>query len=368
MILVFPYQADTDTREFPWATLGLIAANFAVVLLGGFPLTGAESFVDGWLLWFGSFNPLSWITSAFVHFDWIHLVFNMVFLWAFGFIVEGYLGWRRFLLLYFAIVVADGALTQILMIGSEEGGAAGASGAIYALLAISALWAPRNHLKLFVWIVVIFRTGVEVTVQKFCAIYIGLEVLSASLGGFQMSTAALHLIGAGVGAAAGVLFLKQRWVDTEGWDYLSLREHGIPRKRYDTTVEEPVSPSVRTLVAVRDALADEQPLRADAAYRAAPAGFRLPLADLRKLVAELLAANRPQLAVPHLQEWLELDPQPNVRLRLAQILLQGGQPKGALAQLSEIDESTLTEEQRVIHRALQQQANEDRGSGALELE
>ena len=85
MFIVVPYRVDTYCKEVPWGTLGLIAANIAVALLLGFPSSalpeaGGSSFVDSWVLEFGTINPLTWATSAFVHFDWLHLLFNMLFL------------------------------------------------------------------------------------------------------------------------------------------------------------------------------------------------------------------------------------------------------------------------------------------------
>ncbi|MHC4939787.1 MAG: rhomboid family intramembrane serine protease [Planctomycetota bacterium] len=366
MFIVVPYHADTDTREFPWGTVGIIAVNLLVTLVGGFPMDGPPTFIDSWVLMFGTINPLTWITASFVHFDWFHLIFNMLFLWAFGFVVEGYLGWRRFLVLYLALSAANGACTQILMIGADGGGAAGASGEIYGLLAIAALWAPRNTLKVFVWILFYIRRAAEITVLKFCMIYIGLELLAAFLSGFRMSSAVLHLIGVATGTGAGVLMLRKGWVDTEGWDYLSLRKHGRPRR--EVVVEPPVPPSVRTLVAVRNALENEDPLRADAALRAAPAGFQLPLEDRQALTRALLAIERTKAAIPHMEAWLEQEPRPRVRLRLVQALLEHGQPSRALEHLALLDDGELDDRHRQLKRELEQRANERRGDGRLELE
>ncbi len=57
----------------------------------------------------------------------MHLVGNMFFLWGFGLVVEGKLGWWRFLLLYLTIGAIYSVIIQTSMLGATEGGALGAS-------------------------------------------------------------------------------------------------------------------------------------------------------------------------------------------------------------------------------------------------
>ncbi len=48
-------------------------------------------------------HPVQWVTNNFLHGRIFHLVGNMIFLWGFGLVVEGKLGWWRFLLVYMGI-------------------------------------------------------------------------------------------------------------------------------------------------------------------------------------------------------------------------------------------------------------------------
>ncbi|MEM8882668.1 MAG: rhomboid family intramembrane serine protease [Planctomycetota bacterium] len=373
MLVVVPYKVDTYSAELPWGTIGIIAANLLIALLLGFPTSASASsesrtLIDAGVLLFGTINPLTWVTAAFVHLDWAHLLVNMVFLWAFGFIVEGYLGWQRFLVLYLAVAAAGGALTQVLMIGADGGGAAGASGAIYSLMACAALWAPRNILTVFVWFVVYLRKSVEVSVLGFCALWIGLDLLAVIFRGFSMSSELLHVFGAGVGVGAAWLCIEKRWVDAEGWDWFSIRKHGEPRKQM---VLQPIAPKperVDTLVEVRDALERGDPVAADEAYREAAIDFRLPIAELGQLASKLLAAGRTEAGVERLREWIQRDPKPALRLRLAQEYLGMDRPAGAREQLELLDESALTAAQQETRRALLQRAATGAEGGRLELE
>ncbi len=97
-MIVIPLNTDAPIYHWPWMALVLIAANVAT-----FFLTGGGRETDGWLLQFGhSLHPIEWVAYNFLHFGWLHLIGNMGFLWGFGLIVEGKLGWWRFLLLYLA--------------------------------------------------------------------------------------------------------------------------------------------------------------------------------------------------------------------------------------------------------------------------
>ncbi|MCA9046891.1 MAG: rhomboid family intramembrane serine protease, partial [Planctomycetaceae bacterium] len=96
-------------------------------------------------------TPLQWVTSLFVHGGIIHLLGNMFFLWGFGLIVEGKLGWSRFIPLYLVIGAAESAIEQFAF-SQQEGMSFGASSAIFGLMAVSLIWAPRNELSVFYWL------------------------------------------------------------------------------------------------------------------------------------------------------------------------------------------------------------------------
>ncbi|MHC4970902.1 MAG: rhomboid family intramembrane serine protease [Planctomycetota bacterium] len=384
MILFFPYRTDTAVEHGPWGSLGLIAANVAVaVWLGtaGDSLSGSRP-VDPWILQYGELNPVTWVTSAFVHGDAFHLVGNMVFLWTFGLVVEGMIGWRRFLPVYFAIIILQGGVEQLMMLGADEGGSFGASGGTSGLMAIAALWAPRTHVCLYVWIWRYVRT-LEVTVWGFCMFYLGLEALGLLLSGLAISSELLHLMGAFIGLGIGVLMLRKGWVDCEGWDYLSLREHGRPRVKVRQPVhtplvvasdtDDPGSPGVKTLVSIREALDDGDPVGAvDMAERAELTipRFALPREDLERLIAGLMDGEHSERAVPRMEEFLRRFPDESaaMRLTLAAVLVRRRRPSKALEQLDGLPDDALDGEQRAERARLEAQARAALGRGGLELE
>ena len=220
-MIIIPLNTDAPIYHWPWMSLVLIAANAVTFFLTGF---GHET--DGWLLQFGNgLHPLEWLASNFLHFGWMHLIGNMVFLWGFGMIVEGKLGWWRFLLMYLSIGVLGAAFIQIVMLGREfdlaNPGGGGSSLIVFGLLAVCMIWAPKNELDVFLWFG--FRPmTVEISNLVFGTWYIAEQFFFAWLRGFSMGSAVGHLIGAFFGAGAGVAMLRLGWVDCENWDLFAL--------------------------------------------------------------------------------------------------------------------------------------------------
>lgn len=111
--MILPYSTDAPIYHFPWMTIVLIVVNCIT-----FAITGMGHNSDGWLLQYGNgLHPLEWVAYNFLHFGIGHLVGNMFFLWAFGIVVEGKLGWWKFLAVYMGIGIIGGFLIQLTMLG-----------------------------------------------------------------------------------------------------------------------------------------------------------------------------------------------------------------------------------------------------------
>lgn len=83
------------------------------------------------------------ITSAFLHADLMHLLFNAFSFWAFAFPLERAIGTPRFLALYAAGLVASAAGTWVKQRGNPAYQCLGASGAVLAVLFASVLYFPQ---------------------------------------------------------------------------------------------------------------------------------------------------------------------------------------------------------------------------------
>lgn len=248
-MIVIPLNTDAPIYHWPWMTLVLIAANVVT-----FFLTGGGRETDGWLLQFGhGLHPIEWVAYNFLHFGWLHLIGNMVFLWGFGLIVEGKLGWWRFLLLYLAIGSVGGATIQTLMLARADelagSGGGGSSLVIFGLLALCMIWAPKNELDVFMYFGIRPMT-VEISNLMFGLWYIAEQFFWAWLSGFSMGSAFGHLVGAFWGAGLGVAMLKLGWVDCENWDLFALWSGRLGQPvdlvRWQDSIQVTHSPSLNT--------------------------------------------------------------------------------------------------------------------------
>jgi membrane associated rhomboid family serine protease len=366
--VLIPLLTRAWARAFPWATVGLIAANTAVAVLVGYADTHGSSAYT-WALKFGEIDPVTWLTCAFTHADPIHLVGNMVFLWAFGFIVEGLLGWYRFLVLYVVVAMLPSALMQLMMLHRDFGAAVGASAAITGLMSLAALWAPRQEIRVLFVFLPFIRVW-DMRVLRYCALMIGLDVIAVLLFGSFAGGPMAHVLGGAAGAAVGVAMLQLGWVDTGGEDLLAKQRPTRPCPRPRPPVADP---RVAALLEVREALRAGEAERADALYLAAQQRderWVAPRGLLTALIDALVAAGRRDLALPHMEQLLAAYAGDSVplRLKVARELVRARRPRAAADHLAELADRRLTRPQRELRDFLARRARALQAQGALELE
>src|SRR5262245_61743346 len=317
--MIIPFSTDAPVYHWPVSTVVLIVVNVAAYIAMD---TGAlsDEAVQGLILQFGTgLHPTQWLTTHFVHGGLLHLLGNMMFLWPFGLVVEGKVGWLRFLAIYLGIGVGYGFLLQLSTLWLHNGGALGASAAIFGLVAISLVWAPENEMRIFYWFIRPGITSLRIRTLSFC--YLALELSFALLdwaGGDLVGSSVLHLIGAAVGLPVGVILLKKGLVDCEGWDIFSRRQKRLRpwtgrRSEVKTAAAAPASEipgkNVPTaseqrndaLVLVRDHLQSRDVLAAKMVYQETvkeTGPWPVPAADLSNLIKGLLKAGLNEECLP----------------------------------------------------------------------
>lgn len=95
-----------------------------------------------------AWNPITLLTSMFLHGGVAHLIGNMVFLFVFGYTVEKTLGARRYLAFYLLAGVGGSVADLVTRWGSHSVGL-GASGAISGLMAMYVMLYGRQRIKFF---------------------------------------------------------------------------------------------------------------------------------------------------------------------------------------------------------------------------
>ncbi len=143
----------------------------------------------------------------FVHGGWLHIIFNMLFLWIFGNNVEDTMGRFRFLVFYLVCGLAAAALQVAIDVNSTTT-TIGASGAIAGVLGAYIVLFPRARVLSVVPIFFFFPI-LYVPAWVMLGIWFGLQLFQgyASLGG-QTDVAFFAHIG---GFVAGLLLV---WVFT----------------------------------------------------------------------------------------------------------------------------------------------------------
>jgi len=182
--MFFIYGTDAPIYHYPIVTSAMIAVNVSIHIV----VDAANLDILPYILAFGDgFHPLQMLTHNFLHAGWLHLIGNMLFLFPFGLIVEGKIGWWRMLILYLAIGMGQGFTQQLIMLPSDpmddakalvemfddpdnpmteeakeeltkqwredlrpqDFGSLGASAVIFGLLAVCVVWAPVNNFDVY---------------------------------------------------------------------------------------------------------------------------------------------------------------------------------------------------------------------------
>lgn len=439
--MIIPLGTDAPIYHFPFATVGMIVVNVLLFLFGPAIVVDPSSSIaeaearqarvdaggdpdfaldeefqepefSPYMLALGTgLHPLQWVTHNFLHLDIFHLIGNMIFLWAFGIIVEGKIGWWKFLLVYLGIGTIHGAAVQAVCLALPEPTAgAGASAIIYGLLAICMVWAPKNDISCFVFFIMflrIFANMYDIPILWFVAFYLGWEVVTLFLqagihGGLPVGSALGHVSGAVWGLLVGLVMFKLRWVDCEHWDIFAVlqRREGHPpddpryvkkkpvpktldeapkRRRKTKGVDASESPWVEddrglpALRRVQKLIENGDTLAARQAYETSASKLtNWPQAeDLYALIKSLHVVGEWEASVPLMRDYCRRFParSTKVRLKLAQVLLNDlRRPEAALRVLGESSEGSLDESLDKVRRQLIRQAMKMREEGVLELE
>lgn len=249
---------DSDLRETPFVTYGLIAINVLVfVFLQGFGTNDAFTysysmvpyeFLSGhdivtvrasgdreFLLDVDTKEPLeivpgslrlgptprpvqiTLLTSLFMHGSFMHLLGNMLFLWIFGKHLEDALGTVRFLAFYL-VAGLSASVIHIIFNQSLPGSiipTLGASGAISGVLAGYVMLFPHKMIG-----VIVGFFAVELPAWVFIGVWFGFQVINGlndpNGGGIAYSA---HIGGFLIGLALIVPFSTGREHEEHAWRY-----------------------------------------------------------------------------------------------------------------------------------------------------
>ncbi len=238
----YPTGLDVERRRHPWLTLALLGSLLAVFAWQNW---GAGSLpVHPWSLIFyvGDGRPWTAVTALFLHAGWLHLLGNLIYLWAFLPTLEDRLGPGGALVAYLLTGVAGNLAHGLAAWQGWAGqgglGILGASGAISGLLGYALLRLPYARVAVAYWVLAPLmgqsRAGrAYLPLPGAVALWLLLQLVSAlvapwtgsgvsypaHLGGFAAGALlALSLGGVGEGRAESHLARARRYLRRgEGW-------------------------------------------------------------------------------------------------------------------------------------------------------
>lgn len=219
--MFIPLRDDNplDHITAPWVTRGLMLTNVLIWLVfQSGTLVDADQasmisfgvipavILDGAILPAGFLvipKALTFITYAFLHGGFAHLLGNMIFLHVFGDNVEDALGHARYLLFYLACAVA-GALAHAFAVPNSEQPLVGASAAIAGIVAAYLVLHPNIKM----WILLFFRLPLKLPAWTILGAWIVFQIWHVTFATADGTAWWAH-VGGIIAGAILVVFLRR---------------------------------------------------------------------------------------------------------------------------------------------------------------
>src|SRR3974390_779580 len=150
-------DASRRPTRIPVMTILIIVANAVGFAL---ELSGGEAFVTRWSVIpsdvVSGHHLITILTAMFMHGSWLHIIGNMVFLWAFGPEIEDAMNPVRYLLFYLLGGIVA-MLAQVVAMPHSTVPNLGASGAIAAVMGAFLVTYPRDRIRTLLFFFIFVR-------------------------------------------------------------------------------------------------------------------------------------------------------------------------------------------------------------------
>jgi len=208
MAAVIPLSdASRRPTRFPIVTAAIIVLNAIAFFL---ELSRGEEFVTRWSVIPAEISSghhlVTIVTALFMHGSWLHIISNMVFLWAFGPEVEDLMKPGRYLIFYLLGGIAA-TLAQVAAAPASTVPVLGASGAIAAVMGAFIVTYPRDVIRSLL-VIVVFVTVAYIPAVLLIGLWFLMQLLNlgaimkqsaggvayvAHVGGFIFGTITVRL-------------------------------------------------------------------------------------------------------------------------------------------------------------------------------
>ena len=220
---MIPLRSTERVYSTAKVTAALIVLNVLVFLYQAtLPNYALSQFVTEWGIVPDRLNPISLLTSMFLHGGWTHIIGNMLFLWVFGRNVEDLIGGGRFLVFY----LGCGLAAAVIHVGANlysRVPTIGASGAIAGVMGAYLIKFPRARIVTLVPIF-FFLTTMEIPAALLLLFWFGMQFLSGigSLAEDSSMSGGIAWFAHIGGFIAGMLAIRlfperRRWRTWDDW-------------------------------------------------------------------------------------------------------------------------------------------------------
>ena len=240
--MFIPTGIVTTWRRTPWANVALIALCGLAFCLSDFGRS--QSARESFALWSRDTSLVTFVTHNFMHANGVHLIGNMIFLWAFGNAAAGRLHPALYVAFFVIAGIASAAGEMYLAGGMDAHVTAirlqprgipmvGASGSIMGVAGLCAVLFPVHHVR-GVLVIFVFFKRIQVRTLLLVLFFAALDLLYLRLYGHNGVAYVSHLSGFAIGVAAGFALLLAGWVDRDEDDLIS-----VLRRKFNRAPAEP---------------------------------------------------------------------------------------------------------------------------------
>jgi len=185
---------------------------------------------DGLAYYTETWNPVTMVTSSFAHGGWMHIIFNLIFFFAFGTMVEMLVNRAAYVALFLTVCFICGIFTSLSAIANgEHVSSVGLSGVVMGMIGLSAYLLPRGRVRCYYWFVVVFGS-IAMPVWILAAWYLGGDIYTLfAYDDYGTINVMAHVTGGIGGYLFGALFLRKARLDAQGVQMTIDREHFRPK-------------------------------------------------------------------------------------------------------------------------------------------
>jgi membrane associated rhomboid family serine protease len=206
----------------PWANYFLIFLNLVIFLAQ----VRNPGLMPRYQLNGRALSLSQFLTYAFLHVGWGHLLFNMAVLYVLGNDINLRLGQIGYIAFYLAGAVVSGL--GFVLSGGKDQSMVGASGAVGAVMGAYLVLLPRSNISLFIGVAWLEVPSMYFVIIFFC--YNLIMSLATGAGAQQVAYEA-HIAGMVYGFLVTTALLMTRLLPRQGSDLLSI----LKRKRTEMT-------------------------------------------------------------------------------------------------------------------------------------